>query len=81
MKFQELVCSFMSMYAVPFLVRAAHKNLAVLVHHKCLVLVVLVLVVALYVRYTHRLIYTEIHCQATETGMGILLTLFYYHGI
>ena len=31
MKYQELACSFMSLYAVPFFVWAAHKNFAVLV--------------------------------------------------
>ncbi len=33
MKFQELVCNFMSLYAVPFFVWAAHKNFAVLVFY------------------------------------------------
>ncbi len=32
MKFHELAWSFMSLYAVPFFVRAAHKNFAVLVY-------------------------------------------------
>ena len=34
MKFHELACSFMSLYAVPFFVWAAHKNFAVLVDQK-----------------------------------------------
>ena len=32
MKFNELACRFMSLYAVPFVVCAAHKNFAVLVY-------------------------------------------------